>query len=76
MHCGLRGFGLELAGPAAAAAAGDWVDRGAQGFEVVMALWAFKVAHPSSVFLNRGNHEDRDMNTAYFFEKEVRTSSL
>ena len=61
----------EMSHLAAAAAAGDWVDRGTQGFEVVMTLWAFKLAHPASVFLNRGNHEDEDMNTVYFFQDEV-----
>jgi serine/threonine-protein phosphatase 5 len=68
MRWGLNGL--------AAAVAGDWVDRGAQGFEVVMALWAFKIAHPGSVYLNRGNHEDRDMNSMYFFEQEASTRFL
>jgi hypothetical protein len=34
---------------------GDYVDRGSQGVEIVLALIALKIADPDSVFLNRGN---------------------
>lgn len=34
---------------------GDFVDRGMQGIEILMTLFAFKIACPNSIFLNRGN---------------------
>jgi Calcineurin-like phosphoesterase len=46
---------------------GDFVDRGEHQVEVVALLFALKVAFPSRVFLIRGNHEFRDMSTAYGF---------
>eukprot|EP00658_Telonema_sp_P-2_P025495 TRINITY_DN20270_c0_g1_i9.p1 TRINITY_DN20270_c0_g1~~TRINITY_DN20270_c0_g1_i9.p1 ORF type:complete len:550 (+),score=143.14 TRINITY_DN20270_c0_g1_i9:255-1904(+) len=50
---------------------GDFVDRGIFGLEVLMVLLACKVSKPDSVFLNRGNHEDRLLCTAYGFHTEV-----
>jgi len=50
---------------------GDFVDRGLFGLEVLMVLLACKVALPGSVLLNRGNHEDRLLCTAYGFHSEV-----
>lgn len=43
---------------------GDFVDRGAQQVEVVALLFSLKVCFPDRVFLLRGNHEFRDMNTS------------
>lgn len=51
---------------------GDLVDRGASGCEVALLVFAFKLALPDSVFVNRGNHEDRQVNTVYGFRQEVR----
>lgn len=50
---------------------GDWVDRGLNGCECVMAVFAFKILYPSSVFHNRGNHESRAQNAYMGFEDEI-----
>jgi len=52
---------------------GDFVDRGAHQLEVIGVLLAFKVMFPDRVWLNRGNHEDRDMNSKYGFKKDCKT---
>jgi diadenosine tetraphosphatase ApaH/serine/threonine PP2A family protein phosphatase len=50
---------------------GDYVDRGVQGAEVLLALFDLKVADPDNVFLLRGNHEDANMNMYYGFFDEI-----
>eukprot|EP00667_Euglena_gracilis_P000832 EG_transcript_832 len=50
---------------------GDFVDRGIHGVEVTTILFAFKLLYPDSVHLNRGNHENPDMNYFYGFADEV-----
>ena len=50
---------------------GDFVDRGSFSVECVIALILFKVMNSRSIFLNRGNHENPDMNKLYGFEGEV-----
>ena len=53
---------------------GDFVDRGAEGVEVVMLLLGYQLLYPDSVHLNRGNHEDPDQNMTgkkSCFENEV-----
>lgn len=42
---------------------GDFVDRGAWGPEVLVALYCLKLRHKDAVHLNRGNHEDQGQNT-------------
>ena len=49
---------------------GDYVDRGEYGVEVLIFLYAFKLAYPKKVYLLRGNHEDRAVNQTYSFRKE------
>ena len=49
---------------------GDFVDRGSQGVEILMVLFAWKIAQPKGMFLNRGNHESDFMNRAYGFAYE------
>jgi len=41
---------------------GDFVDRGAWGPEVLLAIYCLKIKCPDCIFLNRGNHEDQQQN--------------
>ena len=50
---------------------GDFVDRGDDGIGVMCSLLAFKCLFPSTVHLNRGNHECRKQNSVFGFEEEV-----
>mmetsp|Transcript_86204 Transcript_86204/g.219591 ORF Transcript_86204/g.219591 Transcript_86204/m.219591 type:complete len:546 (-) Transcript_86204:41-1678(-) len=50
---------------------GDVVDRGAHQVELLMMIFALKIAMPDKVFINRGNHEDAHMNVKYGFNKAV-----
>lgn len=50
---------------------GDFVDRGSFSVEVILVLFAWKLAYPNHVHLARGNHETRNMNKLYGFEGEV-----
>jgi hypothetical protein len=56
----------------AAAASGDFVDRGSFSVEVILSLLAWKVLHPEAMHLSRGNHESHSMNKIYGFDGEVR----
>lgn len=51
---------------------GDFVDRGPHDVNLLLILLAWKVLMPKSVYLNRGNHEQRRMNERYAFEKHCR----
>nr|CDS28269.1 serine:threonine protein phosphatase with [Hymenolepis microstoma] len=52
---------------------GDFVDRGSNSLEVLVILLTCLIAHPSAVFLNRGNHEDPLLNKRYGFVDEIRS---
>jgi serine/threonine-protein phosphatase 5 len=51
---------------------GDFVDRGSFSVEVIMTLIAWKVCLPNHFFLNRGNHETKQLNKLYGFFGEVK----
>lgn len=50
---------------------GDYVDRGIFSVEVIILLYALKVAHPDNVVLLRGNHEWRNMTDHFTFREET-----
>ncbi|GIX66130.1 serine/threonine protein phosphatase [Babesia caballi] len=52
---------------------GDIADRGMDATNIYLLLFSFKLADPTSVIINRGNHESEDMNETYGFAREVRT---
>ena len=51
--------------------AGDFVDRGAWGLEVLIVLSAMKLAAPQHVSLLRGNHESSTCTQLYGFRTEL-----
>jgi serine/threonine-protein phosphatase 5 len=53
------------------ASAGDFVDRGSWGLEVLLVLLTLKVADPQSIFLLRGNHEGYMCTQVYGFQGEL-----
>lgn len=67
---------------------GDLVDRGSWSIEVIVTAFAFKCTfasesvafgltrlkglYPTRMYINRGNHETKDMNRTYGFEGEAK----
>eukprot|EP00392_Amoebophrya_sp_AT5.2_P001056 g1058.t1 len=41
---------------------GDMVDRGSRGTEILILMYAFHLWDPACIHVNRGNHEDANMN--------------
>ncbi|KAF9051131.1 Metallo-dependent phosphatase [Hymenopellis radicata] len=52
---------------------GDLVDRGSWSIEVILTAFSYKWLYPKFFFINRGNHEAKDMNRTYGFEGEAKT---
>lgn len=48
------------------------MDRGSFSVECILALYIYKLHNPNCIYLNRGNHEGRNMNKLYGFEGEVK----
>jgi hypothetical protein len=51
---------------------GDFVDRGNHSTQVLLLLYAMKLAWPTFVFLNRGNHESPLLNRRYNFLQQCK----
>jgi len=51
---------------------GDLVDRGSWSVEVILTAFAYKWLYPGYMYINRGNHEAKEMNRAYGFEGETK----
>jgi serine/threonine-protein phosphatase 2B catalytic subunit len=49
---------------------GDYVDRGNYGVEIILTLYALKIAYPNLIFMLRGNHECRQMTSYHNFREE------
>eukprot|EP01101_Sappina_pedata_P010033 TRINITY_DN621_c0_g1_i1.p1 TRINITY_DN621_c0_g1~~TRINITY_DN621_c0_g1_i1.p1 ORF type:complete len:685 (-),score=246.37 TRINITY_DN621_c0_g1_i1:94-2148(-) len=52
---------------------GDYVDRGSYGMEVTLLLMAYKIKHPYTFFMLRGNHESRLLTSHFNFRLEAFT---
>jgi serine/threonine-protein phosphatase 5 len=50
---------------------GDIVDRGAHSVEVLLLLFALKIAFPDNFFVARGNHESESVNRMHGFYEEI-----
>jgi len=51
---------------------GDLVDRGGHGLEIVLLVMLLRLNDPTSVYVQRGNHEDDSMTSHYGFFNEIR----
>ena len=55
---------------------GDVVDRGPNSKACILTLLLYRLMDPSSLMLNRGNHELMEMNAYYGFRKELKDDAL
>eukprot|EP00703_Trepomonas_sp_PC1_P005782 JAP90824.1 Serine/threonine-protein phosphatase [Trepomonas sp. PC1] len=51
---------------------GDYVDRGNFSIEVFIALLAFKILNPKSIYMLRGNHETQSVAEMYSLKEEIK----
>ncbi|MCP4760934.1 MAG: serine/threonine protein phosphatase [archaeon] len=50
---------------------GDYVDRGSHSLEILLIVYALKLAFPNRVCILKGNHEDINVNKIYGFYQEI-----
>merc|ERR1712062_276774 len=50
---------------------GDLVDRGPRALEITLIALVFQILLPNHVHINRGNHEDESITSAFGFKREV-----
>jgi hypothetical protein len=50
---------------------GDIVDRGIYGYEVLIIIFILKLLNPNNVHINRGNHEESEINERYGFKNQL-----
>jgi len=50
---------------------GDYVDRGSHSLEILLSVYALKLAFPNLICLLKGNHEDINVNKRYGFYDEI-----
>ncbi len=50
---------------------GDIVDKGKSSIECLLLLFAYKLAYPKFVHINRGNHESAIVNVKHGFHQEL-----
>ncbi|MHA1453734.1 MAG: metallophosphoesterase [Promethearchaeota archaeon] len=50
---------------------GDYVDRGSHSLQILLSVYALKLAFPDRICLLKGNHEDINVNKKYGFYDEI-----
>jgi hypothetical protein len=52
---------------------GDIIDRGIYGYEIMIITYLLKLINPKTFFINRGNHEEQEINKRYGFYTHIKT---